>query len=60
MKVGDLVKWTHPKAPDIGIILQAGTTYDACAAHIYWLGKPEHSGVYPMVHDLLEIFSESR
>jgi len=61
MKVGDLVKWTHPEAPDIGIILKAGTADYGCGgAHIYWFSKPEHSGTYPMVHDLLEMLSESR
>ena len=63
MKVGDLVKWTHPQAKDTGIVIEVPTDttgwYDN-EVSIYWFGKPEHSGFYPTDHELLELASESR
>ena len=62
MKVGDLVKWTHPHAKDIGIILDipANSELYCGQANIHWFGKPEHSGLYPLDHELLESLDESR
>ena len=59
MKVGDLVKWTHPHAKDTGIILKMPETFGDDAV-IHWFGKPEHSGFYPIDHELLEPLDESR
>ena len=63
MKVGDLVKWTHPESKDIGVVLRLpdDTTGWYCdQATIHWFGKPEHSGLYPVDHELLELLDESR
>jgi hypothetical protein len=59
MKVGDLVKWTHPHSEDTGIILKMPKTFDG-EAIIHWFGNPEHSGLYPIGHALLEPLDESR
>lgn len=58
MKVGDLVKWTHPDAEDIGIIralLPSGIFSDMDHALIHWFKDPDCSGPYPMDHHLLEV-----
>ena len=61
MKVGDLVKWTHPHAQDTGIILSfCNDGFEDHHAVIHWFGKPEHSGLYPIDHELLEPLDESR
>jgi len=60
MKVGDLVKWTHPHAKDIGIILDIDGDKYGDQAIIHWFGSPEHSGLYPIEHELLELLNESR
>ena len=66
MEVGDLVKWTHPHAKDTGIILKmpddkADTpSWHENQAIIHWFGNPEHSGLYPIDHELLEVISEAR
>lgn len=63
MKVGDLVKWTHPHAKDIGIVLNLSEDtagWYANQATIHWFGDPRHSGLYPIDHELLELASESR
>ena len=63
MQVGDLVKWTHPRAEDTGIVLKVhgatGGWYHNQAV-IQWFGKPDHSGLYPIDHELLEVVSEAR
>ncbi len=63
MKVGDLVKWTHPHAKDTGIIIDIPT--DTTGWHenevlIHWFDNPQHSGLYPIDHELLEPLVESR
>ena len=74
MKIGDLVKWTHPDEPDVGIVV--GTHEDPSLrgdveecfnlywaedqVHIEWSDKPEHSGIYPIDHKLLELIDEDR
>ena len=60
MKVGDLVKWTHPHAKDTGIILKMPEDRLRGDATIHWFGNPQHSGFYPIDHELLEPLSESR
>ena len=65
MKVGDLVKWLHPEALDYGLVLEMGEDrqpkgYWAGHVLIQWNAKPEHSGLYPANHQLLELVSESR
>ena len=66
MKVGDLVKWTHPQSIDFGLVLQIGEDDTQTWINrdgevlISWLGSPERSGFYPSSHELLEIISESR
>ena len=62
MKVGDLVKWIHPHAKDIGIILKMPEISPPLRGevNIHWFGKPEHSGLYPIDHELLEPLDESR
>ena len=65
MKVGDLVKWTHPKALDYGLVLALGEDrrpegYWDGHILIEWHANPEHSGLYPADHELLELINESR
>ena len=66
MKVGDLVKWTHPQAVDFGLVLRLGEDSQepwinrAGEVLISWMENPQHSGYYPADHELLEIASESR
>ena len=60
MKVGDLVRWTHPHSKDIGIILKMPEEIYRGQAIVHWFGKPEHSGLYPLDHELLEFVDESR
>ena len=64
MKVGDLVKWLHPEALDYGLVMEMGEDrnpegYWNGHILIHWNGKPEHSGLYPADHQLLELVSES-
>ena len=65
MKIGDLVKWLHPRSLDYGLVLEMGEnrSSDGCLdgqVFVHWLGNPAHSGFYPADHELLEIASESR
>jgi len=60
MKIGDLVKWTHPDAKDTGIILEMDEGKWGDQAIIHWFGKPECSGLYPLDHELLELADEGR
>ena len=61
MKVGDLVKWTHPLAKDTGIILSfVNDGFKDHHAIIHWFGKPECSGMYLVDHELLELLDEGR
>jgi len=60
VKVGDLVKWTHPHSKDIGVILDADSDKWGGQVIIHWFGNPDHSGLYPIDHELLELISESR
>ncbi len=66
MKVGDLVEWTHLHSKDIGIVLKMPDdkmdtpSWRENQAIIHWFGKPEHSGLYPIDHELLELLDESR
>jgi len=60
MKVGDLVKWIHPHAKDVGIIIEIDEDKWGGQAIIHWFGKSEHSGLYPLDHELLEMLSENR
>jgi hypothetical protein len=63
MKVGDLVKWTHPHAKDTGIIIKIPTDTTGWYENeviIHWFGNPHHSGLYPIDHELLEPLDEKR
>ena len=53
MKVGTLVRWTHPEDLSIGIVLSKRLGMLA----IKWFGK-EGCGYYPSSHELMEIISE--
>lgn len=56
MKVGDLVKWTHPQYPSIGIIAKLLHNGDA---YIYWIEDDDTDGIYPLDHKYLEIANEA-
>ena len=56
MKVGDLVKWTHPQYPSIGIIVEL---YPPKDAHICWCEDDDTDGIYPLDHKYLEIANEA-
>ena len=62
MKVGDLVRWTHPKQRILGIIGQwpAGWENRDDRVYIAWLDKGSFNGPYPAVHKYLELVSASR
>mgnify|MGYP003654405875 FL=1 len=57
MKVGDLVRWTHPEFEDIGVIraLLPGALSDMDHALIHWFKDPDCDGPYPTDHHLLEV-----
>ena len=57
MKVGDLVKWTHPQYPSIGIIVKL---YPPKDAYVYWCEDDDSHGIYPLDHEYLEFLSEGR
>lgn len=57
MKVGDLVEWTHPQYPSIGIIVRLLPPTDA---YIYWCEDDDTDGIYPLDHKYLELLSEGR
>jgi hypothetical protein len=57
MKVGDLVKWTHPQYPSIGIIVELWLNNEA---YIYWCEDDDTDGLYPLDHEHLEFLSEGR
>jgi len=56
-QIGDLVKWTHPQYPSIGIIVEL---YPPKDAHICWCENDDTDGIYPLDHEHLEFLSESR
>ena len=64
IKIGSLVKWTHPQAIDFGLVLKMGEDDPSpgFCKHgkvlISWIGNPNHSGFYPVNHELLELVSE--
>ena len=60
MQVGDLVRWKHPTYPDYGLVMEIGGKCFAGEAFIEWSGEPEHSGYYPIEHELLEVVIEDR
>ena len=63
MKVGDLVRLVCPRddpSIDIGIVLDIRTDSWGGQVNIEWFGKYEHSGLYPIDDELLELISESR
>ena len=58
MKVGDLVKWTHPHARDVGVVLEIRPdTWMGCQAYVEWASEPRHSGLYPVDHELLVLIN---
>ena len=61
MKVGDLVRWTHPHALDTGLILEVrGDTWMGAQAYIEWACVPDHSGLYPIEHEHLMLLESNR
>jgi hypothetical protein len=56
MKVGDLVKWNHPRKQyqDIGIIRKIRNPH---AVYILWTYNPEHSGEYDSDHRLFKLLA---
>ena len=57
MKVGDLVKWTHPQYPSIGVIVRLLPPKDA---YIYCCENDGTDGIYALNHEHLEFLSEGR
>ena len=57
MKVGDLVRWTHPSAEDIGLVVD----YSPCGSEVLieWTVEAEAYGYYPTKHENLEIIMEA-
>jgi len=58
IKRGTLVRWLHPEADDLGIVIHNSLKHLPDSIHIYWFSHPEHSGPYMADHELLEIISE--
>ena len=56
MKIGDLVRWTHPESLDTGIV----TRLDGNTAYIAWQVEPQHNGGYTFPHKHLELLNEDR
>ena len=61
MKIGDLVRWTHPKDESVGIILEVislPNQYGDGQVVIDWLpsskNSKNHRGVYPARHQYME------
>jgi len=51
MKVGDLVRWTHPDGLDMGLVIRIEGKWAA----IQWNREPQFGGMYPIKHRYLEI-----
>ena len=61
MKVGDLVRWTHPDSLGLGIIMPMPDGFDLPGGvYIAWIDEPRFNGPYPAVHKYLELINESR
>ena len=60
MKKGDIVRWTNPDAPDVGVVVDV-VWHGACSAlvHIMWTHPYEYSGLYPYNAKFLEVMDES-
>ena len=56
MKVGDLVKWTHPSGPDVGIIMDC----DTGGVFIMWSEDPAQEAYHPINLENLKVINESR
>ena len=56
MKVGDLVRWTHPSEPDVGIIM--GIDHDE--VEIMWSKHPGPWAYHFILDINLEVIHESR
>ena len=56
MKVGDLVRWTHPQHLSLGIIVEL---YPPKDAYVYWCEDDDTHGIYPLDHEHLEPVNES-
>ena len=54
MRVGDLVRWTKPGSPDVGIVIRVleDTPY---LVHVLWTHPYEYSGLYPYDTRFLEL-----
>ena len=61
MKVGDLVKWTHPHFPCFGIVRgDPRDTWMGNEVDIFWFEEDKDtSGLYPIDHEFLELVNES-
>jgi len=67
MKTGDLVRWTHPDDEGVGLVLKVislPSEHGIGEAVICWSPskqQPEgHTGIYPALHQYMEIVNESR
>ena len=56
MKKGDIVRWTKPAAPDVGVVVDV-VWHGICSAlvHIMWTHPYEYSGLYPYDSKFLEV-----
>ena len=61
IKTGDLVRWNHPHAGGLGIVLGIHeNTWMGIQANIFWFEDKDTSGLYPVDHKHLELVSEDR
>jgi len=62
MKVGDLVRWTHPPALDFGVVIAVEKRWEdaGLSAFVRWFKYPQHNGYYPINGHYLELVNENR
>ena len=57
VRVGSLVRWTHPGAESLGVVLSVHN--DRFSANIRWVASEGYgSGIYPLAHQYLELLSK--
>ncbi len=61
MRKGDVVRWTNPDSPDIGVVVDV-VWQGTCSAlvHIMWTHPYEYSGLYPYNAKFLEVVEEDQ
>ena len=62
MKKGDLIKWSHPAAESLGLVMTDPVYSDYwrdLAVAVIWFDGRNH-GEYPVHHEWMELISESR